>query len=163
PISQGLRGKTPPDARAAILAPVQSRERRVAAPESRLGQGSSDPPGPPPAARSTPGALRPAPPGKKRGRRRGPERHARAAVRPAAGAVAAPVEAVYERARSAPAAGVDATGWREGKQRARLRAAVTAEATAFRIDRSRGPPPCPRRSATRSARRPSATDSRPAP
>jgi len=58
--------------------------------------------------------------------------------RHAAGAVAGPVDEVYEHVRTAAAAGVDETGWREDKGRAWLWTAVTSRATAFRIARSRG-------------------------
>jgi hypothetical protein len=47
PIPQELWDKTPPDAQAAVLALVQSLEKRIAALEARLGQDSSNSSKPP--------------------------------------------------------------------------------------------------------------------
>lgn len=60
------------------------------------------------------------------------------AERACSGALATPVDAVYDLIRSAPAAGVDETGWKQGGKRAWLWTAVTARATAFRVAATRG-------------------------
>jgi transposase len=83
PIPRDLWGKIPPDAQAAVLALVQSFERRTAALEARLGQDSSNSSEPP---SSDPIHIKRRPPrppsGKKRGGQRGHERHTRALVSP---------------------------------------------------------------------------------
>jgi transposase len=83
PIPRELWERTPPDVQAAVLALVQSFERRVAALEARLGQDSSNSSKPP---SSDPVHVKRRPPGRPSGRRRGGqpghERRTRALVPP---------------------------------------------------------------------------------
>src|ERR1700742_2718279 len=83
PIPRDLWDKTPPDAQAAVLALVQSFERRIAALEARLGQDSSNSSKPPSTDPIHVKRRPPRPPsGKKRGGQRGHKRHTRALVPP---------------------------------------------------------------------------------
>lgn len=83
PIPRALWDKIPPDAQAAVLALVQSFERRVAALEARLGQDSSNSSKPPSSDPIYVKRRPPRPPsGKKRGGQRGHERHTRELVPP---------------------------------------------------------------------------------
>lgn len=83
PIPRDLRDQTPPDVQAAVLAPVQSFERRIAAPEARLGQDSTNSSRSP---SSDPIHLKLRPPrppsGMKRGGQPGRKRHSRGLVSP---------------------------------------------------------------------------------
>ena len=91
PIPQELWDTIPPAAQAAVLALVQSHERRIAALEARLGQDSSNsskpPSSDPPHAKRRPPRM---PSGKRRGGQPGHGRHSRALVPP--GRLASAVE-----------------------------------------------------------------------